>query len=257
LEDLNSPGLDDEPNPVLPRYDSAYQYQSIFAPLIKLEADEDKKMKESQTQTNVTIRWETSNLNKKRIAWFQFPRADTGTESFASWHCLFQHLTNNSLTELRLVPGDELRLRHPGDNANRRPWQALGHVIKLVNEEVGLELRNQGQFMPLVDQTHGYLVDFVWKATSFDRMQVALKTFVHDETAVSSYLYHKLLGHEVPDETLKTVDIKRLGAAVPSLPDLNPSQQEAVKNVVQSPLSLIQGPPGTGMFNQPSLITSV
>jgi regulator of nonsense transcripts 1 len=37
----------------------------------------------------------------------------------------------------------------------------------------------------------------VWKAVSFDRMQNALKTFAVDDTSVSGYLYHMLLGHEV------------------------------------------------------------
>ena len=31
----------------------------------------------------------------------------------------------------------------------------------------------------------GFSVDFVWKSTSFDRMQGAMKTFAVDETSVS------------------------------------------------------------------------
>ena len=75
LEDLEKPGVDDEPQPVLPRYEDAYQYQNIFGPLVKLEADYDKKMKESQTQENITVRWDIG-LNKKRVAYFQFPKED-------------------------------------------------------------------------------------------------------------------------------------------------------------------------------------
>ena len=42
---------------------------------------------------------------------------------------------------------------------------------------------------------HGFSVDFVWKSTSFDRMQGAMKTFAVDETSVSGWvgcfvLYH-------------------------------------------------------------------
>lgn len=33
---------------MLLRYEDAYQYQNIFGPLVKLEADYDKKLKESQ-----------------------------------------------------------------------------------------------------------------------------------------------------------------------------------------------------------------
>ncbi|KAF3690737.1 Regulator of nonsense transcripts 1 [Channa argus] len=131
LEDLEKPGVDEEPQHVLLRYEDAYQYQNIFGPLVKLEADYDKKLKESQTQDNITV-----------------------------------------------------------------------------------------------------------------RMQSALKTFAVDETSVSGYIYHKLLGHEVEDVTIKCQLPKRFTA--PGLPDLNHSQVYAVKTVLQRPLSLIQGPPGTG-----------
>ncbi|KAJ4846831.1 ATP-dependent helicase NAM7 [Turnera subulata] len=220
LEDLEKPGVDDEPQPVALKYEDAYQYQNVFAPLIKLEADYDKMMKESQSKDNVTIRWDIG-LNKKRIAYFVFPKEDN---------------------ELRLVPGDELRLRYSGDAAHPA-WQSVGHVIKLTaQEEVALELR-ASQGVP-VDVNHGFSVDFVWKSTSFDRMQGAMKTFAVDETSVSGYIYHHLLGHEVENQTVRNTLPRRFGA--PGLPELNASQVLAVKSVLQKPISLIQGPPGTG-----------
>ncbi|KAJ6701266.1 REGULATOR OF NONSENSE TRANSCRIPTS 1-LIKE PROTEIN [Salix koriyanagi] len=220
LEDLEKPGVDDEPQPVALKYEDAYQYQNVFAPLIKLEADYDKMMKESQSKDNVTIRWDIG-LNKKRVAYFVFPKEDN---------------------ELRLVPGDELRLRYSGDAAHPA-WQSVGHVIKLTaQEEVALELR-ASQGVP-VDMNHGFSVDFVWKSTSFDRMQGAMKTFAVDETSVSGYIYHHLLGHEVENQTVRSALPRRFGA--PGLPELNASQVLAVKNVLQKPISLIQGPPGTG-----------
>jgi regulator of nonsense transcripts 1 len=75
-------------------------------------------------------------------------------------------------------------------------------------------------------------------------MQHALKLFALDDTAVSSYIYHRLLGHDVEPQILKSVIPKRIG--VPNLPELNHSQVSAIKSVLQKPLSLIQGPPGTG-----------
>ncbi|XP_008784706.2 regulator of nonsense transcripts 1 homolog [Phoenix dactylifera] len=220
LEDLEKPGVDDEPQPVALKYEDAYQYQNVFAPLIKLEADYDKTMKESQSKDNVTVRWDIG-LNKKRVAYFVFPKEDN---------------------ELRLVPGDELRLRYSGDAAHPA-WQSVGHVIKLTaQEEVALELRaNQG--VP-VDVNHGFSVDFVWKSTSFDRMQGAMKTFAVDETSASGYIYHHLLGHEVELQIVRNTLPRRFGA--PGLPELNASQVFAVKSVLQKPISLIQGPPGTG-----------
>ncbi len=89
-----------------------------------MEADYDRHVKESQTTEGVTIRWDMG-LNKKRLAYFIFPKADN---------------------ELRLVPGDELRLRHnnprglSAEEIKHAPthysqWTCVGHVIKLTPSE--------------------------------------------------------------------------------------------------------------------------
>eukprot|EP00124_Ichthyophonus_hoferi_P000001 Ihof_evm1s1 gene=Ihof_evmTU1s1 len=220
IGDLEKPGVDEEPQPVLLRYEDAYQYQNIFGPLVKLEADYDKRMKEAQTQSNIVVRWDMG-LNKKRVAYFSMTSRD----------------------ELRIMAGDELKLRYTGEM--HRPWEGVGHVVKVPSnfgEEVGLELRSNAG-VP-IECTHNFSVDFVWKSTSYDRMQNALKTFAVDDTSASAYIYHRLLGHEVEEQMLKVVLPKRFSA--PNLPELNHSQVYAVKTVLQKPLSLIQGPPGTG-----------
>ena len=209
---------DAEPTPVQERYEDAYQYQNIMGPLVKLEADYDRQMKEQQTQENVTVRWDMG-LNKKRIAYFMMGQ-----------------------DELRIVTGDELSLRHPGDDTHA-PWQGVGSVVRLTStEEVGIELRN-GNDAP-TDLNHNFQVDVVWKSIAYDRMQTALKTFAVDETSVSGYIYHRLLGHEVEQPALKVTLPRRFGA--PGLPELNHSQVFAVKSVLQKALSIVQGPPGTG-----------
>ncbi|KAH9180451.1 RNA helicase-domain-containing protein, partial [Lactarius sanguifluus] len=228
LEDLEKPGVDDEPQSILLRYEDAYQYQNIFGPLVKIEADYDKRLKESQTQTDITVRWDLG-LNQKRVAWFVLPKLESG--------------------EVRLAAGDELRLRYTGEV--HKPWEGVGHVIKVpnnVSDEIGLELR-RAEGVPH-EVTQGFAADFVWKSTSFDRMQLAMKTFAVDEKSVSGYIladseqYHKLLGHELEPQVLRTQMPKRFSA--PGLPELNHSQMFAVKSVLQKPISLIQGPPGTG-----------
>jgi regulator of nonsense transcripts 1 len=107
-----------------------------------------------------------------------------------------------------------------------------------------VELRGAGATHAPVELTHGYNVDFVWKSTSFDRMQLALRTLAIEESSISAYLYHKLLGHEIDPQTVRCALPKRFSA--PGLPDLNHSQSFAVKAVLQRSLALIQGPPGTG-----------
>ncbi|CEG35112.1 regulator of nonsense transcripts 1 homolog [Plasmopara halstedii] len=223
VEDLDRPGIDDEPVKVTPIYDDGYQYQNIFGPLVKMESDYDKKMKESQTQEGVMVRWDTG-LNKKRNAIFTCSRPDS---------------------DLRLVPGDEIRLRL-GPSASMlygKDWEGTGHVLRLEESEVALEMRSNN--VP-VEITDGYLVDFVWKSTSFDRMQAAMKTFAVDDTSLTGYLYHKILGHDVGVQPLRIPRSVGTHFSAPGLPELNTSQMEAVKGVLEQPLSLIQGPPGTG-----------
>ncbi|CAG2210101.1 Putative regulator of nonsense transcripts 1,ATP-dependent helicase upf1,Regulator of nonsense transcripts 1,ATP-dependent helicase NAM7,Regulator of nonsense transcripts 1 homolog [Mytilus edulis] len=153
-------------------YDDAYQYQNIFGPLVKLEADYDKKLKESQTQDNIVVRWDVG-LNKKRIAFFHLPKAND---------------------EMKLMHGDELRLRY------QENYTSHG-LLSDHSDEVAIELKSNAG-VP-TECTHNFVVDFVWKSTSFDRMQAGLKTFAVDETSVWGYIYHKLLGHEVEDVVIK------------------------------------------------------
>ena len=216
FQDLKKPGVDEDSAQVRLRY------QNIFRPLIKLEAGYKKKLKESQTLENIEVRWD-QGLNKKVTAHFSMSRNDG---------------------DLRMMPGDELRLRYLGDL--QKPWSGVGNVIRIPDgfgeEEIGIELKsNQGA--PTTCHSN-FVIDFVWKSTSFDRMQSALRKFAVDDSSVSAYIYHRLLGHDVDDVLFRTQLPRHFSA--PNLPDLNRSQVYAVKHALQRPLSLIQGPPGTG-----------
>ncbi|KXT02804.1 hypothetical protein AC578_5396 [Pseudocercospora eumusae] len=226
IQDLEkSAGVDDEPAPVLLRYDDAYQYQNVFGPLVKIEADYDRKLKEAQSQDNLIVRWDFG-LNNKHLGSFVLPKLELG--------------------DVKLAVGDEMRLRYTGEL--RPHWEGVGYVIKIPNnqsDEVTIELRSRGDHKSVPTEcTHNFTADYVWKATSFDRMQHAMKTFAVDEMSVSGYIFHRLLGHDVNAAPLKVNMPRKF--SVPHLPDLNSSQINAVKSVLQKPLSLIQGPPGTG-----------
>mmetsp|Transcript_47389 Transcript_47389/g.60860 ORF Transcript_47389/g.60860 Transcript_47389/m.60860 type:complete len:1045 (+) Transcript_47389:20-3154(+) len=224
LEDLDKPGVDEEAQPTLLKYEDGYHFQNVLAPLVKLEADNDRKNKEAQTQEGISVRWDLG-LNKKRIAIFRFGHSAESDDT-------------------RLNAGEELLLKLDQATAllYGSDWECVGNIIRFVDGDVVLEMKG-GNNAP-VDITDGYIVELVWKAVSFDRMQNALKTFAVDDTSVSGYLYHQLLGHEVDPQTLR-VDLPK-HFSVPGLPELNHSQFNAVKAVLQRPLSLIQGPPGTG-----------
>ncbi|CAA9987685.1 regulator of nonsense transcripts, putative [Plasmodium knowlesi strain H] len=237
IDELDGEILNDEPVKVELRYKDAYHYQSIFAPLIQLEADYDKSIKEGQKQANVTVRWDIG-LNKKRYAHFIYVKEES---------------------ELRLVAGDELKLSYTYPDGTI--WSCEGHISRIHNtEEIALELRTSNTANgPWVDNiTTGYTVEFVWKSTAYDRMQLALNEFAQNSYSLSGYLYHKLLGHEVSEDSLnyykaaltnqihgkRTPRIANYSA--PNLAALNHSQIDAIKKSLVSPLSLIQGPPGTG-----------
>lgn len=216
---------DDDPQPVLLKYDDPYQYQNIFGPLVKMESDYDKKLKEAQSEDNLTVKWDVG-LNNKNIASFELHKIESG--------------------DVKLAVGDEMRIRYCGEL--HPPWEGVGYVVKIPNnqsDEVKLELRKSGNDKSVpVHCSHNFSADYVWKATSYDRMQLAMKTFAVDDNSVSGFIVHKLLGREIAVAPMKHTLPKKFTA--PGLPDLNNSQISAIKSVLQTPLSLIQGPPGTG-----------
>lgn len=113
LEDVDrGAGGEDEPAPILLRYEDAYSYQNIFGPLVKIEADYDRRVKEGQTQNDLTVRWDMG-LNMKKIAWINIPALESG--------------------EVRIATGDELKIRYKGELMGR--WEGTGHVIKIPNSE--------------------------------------------------------------------------------------------------------------------------
>ena len=94
------------------RYEDGYQYQNIFGPLVKLEADYDRQMKESQAQEGVSVRWDRA-LNKRFVAYF---------------------VLANISAELRIMQGDELKLScNPTGDTH---WEGRGNVLRVVDSEV-------------------------------------------------------------------------------------------------------------------------
>lgn len=54
-------------------------------------------------------------------------------------------------------------------------------------------------------------------------MQLGLRKFAVDDSSVSGYIYHRLLGHDYEEVLLSRVQIPKHFSA-PNLPDLNRSQ---------------------------------
>lgn len=220
LEDISKPSNVEELPRAELKYKDGYHFQRIYGALVRAESENDRRVKEEQSRSNITVRWETS-INKRRVACFVIPQMSDG--------------------DIRIMNGDEIRLSNPASK-----WECVGTVKGFTNEEeVSLELRSgKSSTKAPIETTTGFKVDIVWKSTSFDRMNAALRLFAVDDTSVSGYLFHRILGHDVVSQDLKPIIPERLSA--PNLPDLNESQKIAVRSVLESPLSLIQGPPGTG-----------
>uniref|UniRef100_A0A7E4VNX2 DNA helicase n=1 Tax=Panagrellus redivivus TaxID=6233 RepID=A0A7E4VNX2_PANRE len=223
FEDLDRPGNDAEPDRVQLRYEDAFHYKRIFMPLVHLEADYDKRCKESMSVPIGQVRWGVG-LNKKATATFHLPEFRDGS--------------------IRLMIGDQLVLKHH-QTLDGSEVAYKGRIVKIPdnhNDEFILEM-SAGVQCPSDCRTN-YVCEFVWNSTSFDRMYSALDKLATHESCVSQYIYHKLMGHEVDEITFKMSLPKRFNA--PGLPEINHSQANAIKAALQRPLSLIQGPPGTG-----------
>lgn len=201
-------------NSVKLTYEDGQDYLDTFEPLISAEEEYDKKIKENQKKQPVSVIF-TKKL-KKVIARFIYPRQDN---------------------EIKLVPGDELQINDP----SKVDLQYKGYIIKMeIDDEVHLELEKTSK----IPKDGTYLCEFVWKGTSFKRMLDGLYTFVNDKESISSYLYHKILGHQVEDKKTNFNIPKDL--TIKNLPELNYYQNLGIKKALQTPLFLIQGPPGTG-----------
>ena len=247
--DLDRPDAIDEAelSPTLHHYEDGYHYQNVLAPLVKMEADYDKQMKESLAEEAVSVRWEKS-LTGRNLATFT--------------------LSGRHSAELsRVVVGDELRLKLGvgAEYLHGGAWEGLGHVKNIVDGEVELELRpavaaggrgkhrrrngrkgqggdggggghghgngngngGGGGKVP-VQITDDFVVEYIWKSTSFDRMQNALKNFAIDDTSVTGYIYHRLLGHPVEEQLIANLKLPdSTDFTAPGLPPLNESQVQA------------------------------
>lgn len=243
LQDLSQGGVTDIADPVRQDYEDGFHYQNILAPLVKAEADEDRRTAERVVRDSVSVSWElaTGSAPLARFNW-----ASSGGQ------------------EERVLPGHEVKLHLPplrSGVTQGLAWEGVGIVrdsrdmvisvelhTGLLLDDSGNEISRPSSKQALVvcptDISEGFSVQLVWKSVSFDRMQAALRTFALDDKAVSPTLYQALLGHAVEPGTVAGPSHRSL--STPGLPQLNPSQLLALRTTLSRPLSLIQGPPGTG-----------
>ena len=275
LDDLATLISDEESVlPVALHYTDAGQYEELFGALIHMEAEYERALKESQVRHNVSVFWGLA-ANKRHMARFCFPadgseasKVMVGDELRLKHPCpslgrppwegvgtVVRMDRTSDEVYLEIHPCGTLR-RDKGDKGKKGRGKTKGkhrkqHEKNGKNGKNG-ELENGAGAIDDIDKQvpvnveHGYSIEFVWRGVSYERMQNALRSFVADDTSMSGYLYHSILGHTVPVPKVSN-KIKVPGRlTAPGLPELNHSQMNAVRRVLTEPLSLIQGPPGTG-----------
>ena len=195
------------------KYNNPREYKEIYEKLVRLDAEYDREVKQSQKKNEINLRWERAD--KKILAIFIFSKDDS---------------------DVRLVIGDEMRL-----SLDSGKWEGIGTITRISDsEEVELQITTMKG--PTPPQVCGYSVEFVWKPTTFQRMQRGLNLFAARQ--VDAYILNKILGKHAESPPIKITLPKDLSA--PNLPALNHYQVEGVKKALNSRLMLIQGPPGTG-----------
>ena len=67
-------------------------------------------------------------------------------------------------------------------------WECLGHIVKIpdnINDEFGLELKGTASNAAPTGYTRNFILEFVWKPTSFERMSQAMKKFAYSEVKIN------------------------------------------------------------------------
>ena len=254
-------------------YVDGYHYQNVMAPLVMLEAEENRRLKEVVHFENVDIEWDKV-LGKQTARFFlkgECMREDNDSRLVVGDELCFK--LDYSAFDIRGVRVDAKVLKQL--KVTTEGWSCQGTVVNLYDGEVSVEMSSK-RVPDMI--TSGYTVSFVWKGVTYDRMQNALKTIAVDDTSVSGYLYHLLMGHSVGEEQLikanlpekaedlrvplqvydtfvtreldpKTGTEESVTHRVPRkiwTEKPNESQEKAIRYALTHPLSLIQGPPGTG-----------
>lgn len=201
-----------------------------------LEADYHRARKEIAKQENVTVKWETLS-EIITLASFVLPTMKNG---------------------VRVSIGDSLRLRHK-NLGQTNEWTSVGTVTQLSlgdSDKITIGLPTQKDIP--TDQNEGFTVQFVYDGTAFSRMLMAMKDFARnseDYPVCSDSIRRTILGQESQlDEDEPPADLPGLSVVndlqeeteIPGLPNLNTSQFDCMKTILQQPFSILQGPPGTG-----------
>ena len=258
LEDVHAMSEEEEVEPVQMRYKDGSEYRKGWGELVQMEMDHDRALLERCAMSGVTLRWEWDG--------------DAASHPKAVF---VSRLHAEGAASARPVLWEEVELEYPSMGMGMAAWKTRGSVCRCSETgELAVEVNSTAKATPM-DVTEGFEVKFIWSSRVFSRMLAALKRLDQGMPHVSKVLLKLILGMDVPppppdpmylpdggwlpagskpsERPLRKLgysysELDRLESKIsaPHLPQLNASQSAAVRQVLQSPLSLVQGPPGTG-----------
>ncbi|KAL7722559.1 Nonsense-mediated mRNA decay protein [Entamoeba marina] len=256
-------------------YHDCEQYREIFLPLIKLEARDDQKKRESEHLTNVKLEFPNfSRYTKKKEttiqATFEIP-SNEDIRITTSDSLFFVCPMNNKEIDIFEIHGYiDFDDEEYASFLSRLNTFLKATVKSVTSDRVTVEIQKALKIPPEKQKVDAntaklsFIVAFEWLSIPFHRKKDALRHFaflddVCYEPCMSTYLKNRLLGTPLTsfdNETEKEMmESKKeylslnngiTGLSAPGLPRLNQVQAEVVESAFSKPLSLIQGPPGTG-----------
>jgi regulator of nonsense transcripts 1 len=122
---------------------------------------------------------------------------------------------------------------------NGTAWEATGVVLRITSsEELALELHASKHDTVPSHESNSFAAELTWNSTAYDRMHAGLKTFAENSECMSTFLYHKILGHE-PELPPRPPPAPTAYQA-PNMPVPNHSQLSAIDAALSRPFTLIQ-----------------
>lgn len=197
------------------RYNSVEHYFDTFLPLLIIEDDYERCLKESQKQANTSIKWE---IKEGEI------------------HATFVITTQSA--NVRMTIGDEIIIK--GENEFFK-----GYIFKtpsFLNDKTVVKFEKDTVF-PKKENVL-FSIEFVYKPTSFERMKKALVEIKINKKLKENKNIGIILGEKKKPKEKQKKKEKLLNT--PGTPPLNQFQLKAVLEAVGKNFTIIQGPPGTG-----------
>ncbi|CEM25070.1 unnamed protein product [Vitrella brassicaformis CCMP3155] len=153
IRESDKPRIDKEPPRVSLRYKDGHEYRGTFNELIRLLAVYEKQTKESQAQTNITVRWEVTP-NGRRTANFRLRKAETDVRSVVGNEVRIKY-TYDAIMEY-------MQQQHEARAATHR--EEMADLNRKHQEEIQWMMQQQAQMQQQMQQQKALLMQHLQQA---------------------------------------------------------------------------------------------